>query len=371
MRTFSCSVCQQMVFFENVQCTKCGSRLGYLPEHKQLSALEPAGAPGIFVALAPAAKRACYRQCRNGVEHAACNWLILDGEPGDLCAACRLNTIIPDLDRPGALPAWQELERAKRRLVYTLHDLGLPVESRADDPAGGLAFAFKSDDPDAQERVLTGHSGGLITINIAEADDPIREQVKKDLGEVYRTLLGHFRHEVGHYYWDRLIRDTPWHGRFRALFGDESADYAEAVKRHYEQGARPDWMQDCVSAYAAMHPWENWAETFAHYLHMVDTLGTARAFGMVLSVKPVGGSAQPVVSARSLDLEDFDDLIAGWMPLTIAMNSLNRSMGMHDLYPFVLGEQVIAKLRFVHDVVANWSAAPDVIAAVLSRWSSA
>jgi len=341
MRTFSCAVCKQMVFFENVRCTQCGSALGYLPEHLLVSALQP-GEPGAHVALAPAAAGARYRMCKNGVEHAVCNWMIAEGDDGDLCRSCRLNAVIPDLETPGALAAWRKLELAKRRLLYTLDELRLPID-------GGLSFAFKSDPPG--DKVLTGHAGGLITVNIAEADDPFREKVRADLGEAYRTLLGHFRHEVGHYYWDQLIRDTLRLARFRDLFGDERADYAEAVKRHYETGARADWAEDCVSAYAAMHPWENWAETFAHHLHMVDTLGTARGFGMVLRARPVGASAQPEVSARALDLEDFDDLLAGWVPLTVALNSLNRSMGLPDLYPFVLGEKVIARLRFVHGVV--------------------
>jgi hypothetical protein len=378
MRIFTCSSCQQMVFFENFECTKCGHPLAFIPEHLLVSSLEPADAAAdgaqsstLLVALAPGLSGARYRRCRNGVEHAACNWLIPEHESDELCRACRLNTIIPDLDRPDALPAWQKLEGAKRRLIYTLLELGLPIESRAERPENGLAFAFMADGEDGKDKVLTGHADGLITINIAEADDPFREQVRKDMGEAYRTLLGHFRHEVGHYYWDRLISNSDWIEHYRALFGDERADYGEAVKRHYEQGTPPDWKLSFVSAYATMHPWEDWAETWAHYLHMVDTLGTARAYGVSLKARPVGGAAEPAVSARKLDFEDFDDLLAGWVPLTLALNGLNRSMGFADPYPFVLSEKAILKLRFVHEVVENWNAIPRSLAHVLARWPAA
>ncbi|HEX3849874.1 MAG TPA: putative zinc-binding metallopeptidase, partial [Polyangiaceae bacterium] len=240
-------------------------------------------------------------------------------------------------------------EVAKRRLVYTLLELGLPLESKEDQPQTGLAFAFKQDGLDGQ-RVLTGHCDGLVTINIREADAPSREQTRVQLGERYRTLLGHFRHESGHYYWDRLVRDSAWLEDFRVLFGDEQADYAEAVKRHYAT-PKLDWADEYVTAYATMHPWEDWAETWAHYLHMVDTLETARSYGLALRPSPIGGATSEVVSARRVHFDHFEDLIAAWVPLTVALNSLNRSMGLPDLYPFVLAERVIAKLRFVHQVV--------------------
>ena len=367
-----------MLFFENFACTNCGRALAFIPEHGIVSSLErtddtslPPGKDTTYVALASSAKGMRYRLCKNGVEHLACNWLVPESDPEELCRACRLNTIIPNLEKPEALPAWQKLERAKRRLVYTLIELGLPIESRAERPENGLAFAFMADGDNGQEKVFTGHADGLITINIAEADDPFREKVRNDMGEAYRTLLGHFRHEVGHYYWDRLIKGTRWLPRFRALFGDEQLDYAQAVQRHYDQGAPPDWQQRFVSAYATMHPWEDWAETWAHYLHMVDTLGSARAYGVSLRAKPVGGAAEPQVSARKLDFEDFDDLIAGWVPLTLALNGLNRSMGFADPYPFVLSESAVKKLRFVHEVIEHWNAIPRALDVVLSRWPEA
>jgi hypothetical protein len=378
MRIFTCSSCQQVVFFENVQCTNCGHLLGYLPDLHILSALErtddstgPLLATTELVALTPSAKGAKYRLCLNGVEHAACNWMIPAEDAHERCPACVLNSVIPNLEQPEALIAWRKLESSKRRLYYTLDELGLPIESREVRPENGLTFAFMSDGSDGKDKVLTGHADGLITININEADDPFREQVRKNMGEAYRTLLGHFRHEVGHYYWDRLINNTEWLARYRALFGDERADYAASMQRHYEQGAPPDWRLSFVSAYATMHPWEDWAETWSHYLHMVDTLGTARSYGLSLRPKPTGGVAELQVATRKLDFDDFDDLIAGWVPLTVALNSLNRSMGLFDPYPFVLSDMAISKLRFVHDVVEYWNASPKALARALARWPAA
>ncbi len=104
--------------------------------------------------------------------------------------------------------------------------------------------------------------------------------MRVQMHEPYRTLLGHFRHEVGHYYWDRLIAETRWQEGYRNLFGDERASYADALDHHYKNGAPDNWQESSVSAYATMHPWEDWAETWAHYLHMMDAVDTALGFGM-------------------------------------------------------------------------------------------
>jgi len=302
-----------------------------------------------FVAMAPEAKNGRYRLCANYVQHDVCNWAIASDSDSPFCLSCALNDVIPNLDHADAKQAWVRLETAKRRLLYSLLGLGLPIDRRSPDAEQGLAFSFKSSSPG--ESVFTGHSEGLITINIAEADDPFREKTRQEMGEPYRTLLGHFRHEIGHYYWDQLIKDRRCIEPFRTLFGDETADYAAAQKRHYEEGPPADWTHRFVSAYASMHPWEDWAETFAHYLHIVDTLETARAYGLALKPKAASGAALPDMTARRLHFDDFDDLITAWFPLTNALNSLNRSMGLADLYPFVLSESATAKLRFVHDVV--------------------
>ncbi len=358
MKLFTCGACQQIVYFENSQCTRCGHALAYLADHAVLTALEPGageeGRNGIFVALAPEAKGERYRQCGNQIDYAACNWAVPADDDHRLCRACRLNEVIPNLSDPKANEAWLKLEQSKRRLVYTLLALGLPVESRAGHP-GGLAFAFKQDLP-GEQKVMIGHEEGLITINIAEADSPFREKARLELGETYRTVLGHFRHEIGHYYWDVLIANSPLIDSFRNLFGDERASYEQAVEAHYKNGAPADWRDRFVSSYASMHPWEDWAESWAHYLHMVDTLETARSFGLALwpappAVEAKAEVAKLAIGTRRLDFDDFDDLLRAWVPLTIALNSVNRSMGLSDLYPFVLTESALRKVRFVHDVV--------------------
>ena len=352
MKIFTCSACKHVAFFENSQCIRCGHALSYLPDRGLLSAVEQEldGAPGTYVALDSTAKGTRYRLCKNYTAYAVCNWAIPEHEPHELCLACRLNEAIPDPNDPTALSSWQGLEIAKRRLVYTLLELGLPIETRQERPGSGLAFAFKSDGPDGQ-KVLTGHCDGLVTINLKEADAASREQMRLAMGERYRTLLGHFRHESGHYYWDRLIKDDPEQLQaYRALFGNEELDYAEAVKRHYES-PKQNWTDEYVSAYATMHPWEDWAETWAHYLHMIDTLETARSYGLVIQPQAVGGATTETVSAGRVRFEQFENLIGAWVPLTVALNSLNRSMGLADVYPFVLGEPVIAKLEFVHEVM--------------------
>jgi hypothetical protein len=357
VKLFACSNCQQLVFFENVSCTRCGQALAYLPDREVLSGIEPAGAavPGApgQVWRAPSADGAAYRLCRNWTDHSVCNWAVPVEDPHELCRACRLNLVIPNLEEPAAREAWARIERAKHRLVYSLLRLELPVEPKPESEAGGLGFSFLQDRAD--EKVFTGHSDGVVTINIAEADDPFREKMRVQLGETYRTVLGHLRHEVGHYYWARLVQQSAWLDRSRELFGDERADYADAMRRHYASGAPADWPARFVSAYASMHPWEDWAETFAHYLHMVDTLETARAHGVRIRPEPTGGAASraPAVSSRKVDFHDFDDLLDGFVPLTLTLNDLNRSMGLADPYPFVLSPPAIAKLRFVHELVMD------------------
>ncbi len=363
MKIFTCSACKHVAFFENVQCVRCGHALAYLPDLGILSALErvldpsaPTATP-VYVAVGADAKAARYRLCKNYSDNAVCNWALQEHDPNDYCRACLLTTTVPNLSDPDAVDSWRRLEIAKRRLVYTLIELGLPLDSKENQPETGLAFAFKQEGPDG-ERVLTGHCDGLVTINIREADAPAREQTRVRLGERYRTLLGHFRHESGHYYWDRLLKDSSSLRDFRALFGDESFDYDAAVKQHYSS-PRQNWADEFVSAYATMHPWEDWAETWAHYLHMVDTLETARSYGLVITPKAVGGATSEAVAARRVQFDNFDDLVAAWVPLTVALNSLNRSMGLPDIYPFVLADRVIEKLRFVHHVIERASVGMD------------
>ncbi|PLZ02698.1 hypothetical protein CY652_09180 [Burkholderia sp. WAC0059] len=347
MKTFHCAKCSQPVFFENVTCEHCGSLLGYVPEIGEISAFEPAG-EGLWRSLHADALDQTYRQCHNYVVENVCNWMIPADSSSALCAACSLTQVIPDLTEPGNQVLWYKLETAKRRLLYTLLMLGLPVEPQGPEPGRGMSFVFK--ESTEAEPIMTGHADGVITVNLAEADDAARERVRSELGEPYRTLLGHFRHEIGHYYFDRLVNDTGWIEPFRKLFGDERADYQAALDAHYANGSPDDWESSYISEYATMHPWEDWAETWAHYLHIFDTLDTATACGLVLA--PVDTSLPQLSDQTSVEEASFASLIGRWFPLTYALNSLNRSMGMPDAYPFTLASTIIDKLRFVHEVVA-------------------
>ena len=348
MKLFTCQHCSQVLYFENTTCEGCKRRLGYLPNAALLTALEPDGEQWATLA----SPRQQVRFCAN-VEFGVCNWLISGEEQGDFCASCRHNRTVPDLKQADNHARWRSLEAAKHRLFYSLKLLDLPLANRVDDPAHGLVFDFLAEatTPGAA-KVLTGHDNGLITLNLNEADDAHRELMRQRMGEPYRTLLGHFRHEVGHYFWDVLVRDAGQLDAFRAIFGDETADYGKALAAHYQSGPPPDWREHHISAYATTHPWEDFAEIWAHYLHIIDTLETARAFG--LKIHP------DVVDAPGLHTEldfdpygapDIDTIIAAWLPLTFAMNSLSRSMGHADLYPFILSPDAIAKLGFIHGLV--------------------
>jgi hypothetical protein len=340
-RRYACR-CGQPLFFGNTSCVACGSAIGYEPLAQQMHALPHAG----------------WQRCAN-FEAVHCNWLVPVAEAGThqgLCRACRLNRTVPDPEFADNRLLWTRIEAAKRRLVSQLLALALPLASRvSEDAERGLMFDFLRPRSGGAP-VLTGHAGGLITLDVEEADDARREQIRTALHEPYRTLLGHLRHEVGHYYWDRLVAGSAWHERFRARFGDERTDYAAALARHYAEGPAPDWAARCVSAYAGTHPWEDWAETWAHYLHMIDTLDTAFAYGLGaddvdFEVERYGPDAldDPVAPGAGR----FLGLVNGWLALTAVLNELARSMGQPDFYPFVLSRPAVAKLHFVHRVVGD------------------
>ncbi len=339
MRLFTCQTCEQILFFENDRCEKCDSALGYLPGPQTLSVV--AGENGALAAAADPGRT--YRTCANAA-HGLCNWLVGPEETGDYCLACRHNRTIADPTVPENLRRWRLAELAKHRLFYSLLALGLRPANREDDPAAGLAFDFLSD---ADGPVTTGHDNGLITLNLTEADDAERERIRKEMGEPYRTLLGHFRHEVGHYFWQVLVQDAGRLTACRAVFGDDRADYGTALKAHYANGAPADWQDNFVSAYASAHPWEDFAETWAHYLHITDTLEMAASVG--LHVRPAEDLA--ATPAEPTAHEPIETLIDHWLPVALAVNSLNRCMGQPDLYPFVLSPAVIGKLGFIHDLV--------------------
>lgn len=347
MRLFSCQNCGQVLHFENSRCVNCQAELGYLPETNVMTALEPLD--GAY--RAAAAPDRPVRYCDN-VAQQACNWLVPADGPDRLCLACRHNRTIPDLSDPTHAALWRRIEVAKHRAFYSFVRLRLPVATRAEDPQQGLAFDILADIPGAADRVMTSHADGLITIALAEADDAERARRRAAMGEPYRTLLGHFRHESGHYFWDRLVRDGGRLDDCRAVFGDEREDYAQALKRNYEQGPPPDWQDRFVSSYAASHPWEDFAETWAHYLHMVDTLEMAGALGLDIAPRADrSGELSASVAFDAYRSTDIAALMEAWVPLTVAVNSLNRSMGVPDLYPFVLAQPVVDKLAFIQSLV--------------------
>jgi hypothetical protein len=353
MKIFHCDHCGHLLFFENTACVSCGHVVAYLPDLQVVGSLERDDS-GTWRSPLPRADASGYRLCHNYEVEDVCNWAVPADDARPLCTACRVTRVIPNLDQPSHRAAWYRLEVAKRRLLFTLIELGLPVTHRVDDPERGLAFDFIADADPAGAPVLTGHANGVITINIAEADDAERERRRTALHEPYRTLLGHMRHESGHYYWDVLIAGTPHLEAFRSLFGDERADYAAALRAHYANGAPPDWPDHFVSAYATSHPWEDWAESWAQYLHMVDTTETAAACGLSLKPRrrdePAALEIPVPVSPRPAA---FQELMDSWFPLTYVLNNLNRGLGHADAYPFVLSPAAVAKLKFVDDVVGR------------------
>jgi hypothetical protein len=188
---------------------------------------------------------------------------------------------------------------------------------------------------------------------VSEADDAEREIRRTSMGETYRTLSGHFRHEIGHYYWDRLVRDKSDFDAFRAIFGDERRDYEQSLKDHYQHGAPAGWRESFITSYATSHPWEDFAETWAHYLHMVDALETARAYGINVGSQIMNNSVPLSNNFDPYRARSADDLLRAWIPLTIAINGINRSMGQPDLYPFVLSNPVMRKLQYIHQLIQS------------------
>jgi hypothetical protein len=347
LKLFVCQSCGNVVYFENRSCGRCGHRLAFLPERMTLSVIEPDGRGWRAQADGDNIRFLCVN-----AEQDACNWLTDPGTSDRFCRACRHNGTVPDLSVPKNVAAWRELEIAKHRLFYSLLRWKLPLAARSEDSVHGLIFNFLADDPFTGTNVMTGHDNGLITIALTEADDAERERRRLQMGEPYRTLLGHFRHEVGHYFWDMLVRDRGKLDACRAVFGDDSVDYGEALQRHYANGPPADWQQNFVSAYATTHPWEDFAETWAHYLHIADTLEMGSEFGM--EIHPVADRTGQLSTRVAIDpyaTDNFDAVVSAWLPFTFAINSVNRAMGLRDLYPFILSPAVIKKLCFIHNLV--------------------
>ena len=361
MRAFNCDHCGHLVFFDSVQCLHCGSTLAFLPDALTMAALALAPQDGAGLWRRRGERGGAggsgplYRMCRNHTEHQACNFAVPASDDAALCASCRQTRVLPDLSEAGNLGRWRQIEAAKRRLFYTLARLGLePAPGRA-----GPVFEFLAEWPGGPP-VLTGHHSGTITLNVAEADDDERARRRVALGEPYRTLIGHLRHESGHFYWDQLVRDGGRAEDFRRVFGDERQDYAAALSAHYAKGGNlGDWAAHHVSAYAASHPWEDWAETWAHYLHMIDLLETSASYATEVTVPGIYGPQRSrAIDPFATPAPDFDAMLQHLVPLTLLLNSLTSSLGQPDAYPFALAEQALAKLRFVHAVVRG-AAAPN------------
>ena len=333
MKLYTCTKCGNLLYFENNICLSCGSSTGFDAQQMEMKSFSA---------------NTDYRFCANAV-HGVCNWIITAADNSEYCTACQLNRTIPPLNDETNHILWTKMERAKHRLVFSLFRLHLPVIPKTETNRGlGFDFLVQSNE---REKIRTGHADGIITINLEEADDSVRVKHQKDLGEKYRTLLGHFRHEVGHYYWDLLVKGKPSLAKFRELFGNEQKDYTTALTAYYENPAS-NWNEHFISTYASSHPWEDWAETWAHYMHMMDTLETAYWFGIGIHADKLNSHSEIETEVRidPYETNDFQKIVKNWVPLTFAINSINRSMGFPDFYPFILSQNVIRKLEFIHQL---------------------
>jgi len=338
---FTCK-CGNALFFENSVCLQCGQQVGYDVRSNRMVPLSEAS--GLV-------------RCGNGKEHGVCNWVVQDGDNQTLCESCQLNRTIPDLSIPANLGAWQRMESAKRRVLYTLHRLGLRPVSKHDDPSG-VAFNILS--PTASQNVMTGHLDGVITLNLLEANDSFRESVRATFGEPYRTLVGHIQHELGHYYWDRFFRGRPVEDpllvTFRELFGDECSDYQTALLAYHTQGPPTTWSETHITSYAASHPWEDWAETWAQYLHILDGIETAEHFGWTSDRVPIPFTPFPKAEVTIPHAENdpaFVETVNRWAKIAPALNEIAASLGHPNLYPFVLSPCSVRKIHFVHFAIGK------------------
>lgn len=348
MKIFQCGHCNHAVFFENYTCENCGHLSGFRDKDRKMLTFNT-----IHEALISDRDQIEYKYCKNK-EYEVCNWLIEKNSPEVFCNACQLNRTIPDLSDIANFEKWQDLEIAKHRLIYQLQKIGLPLPSK-NKVEEGLCFDFVAQQKNSN--LMTGHANGVITILLREADTVIREKIRKKLSEPYRTLIGHLRHEVGHYFWERLVyTNLTVLKEFRAIFGDERNNYSDALQTYYKVGASDNWQESFISKYATSHPWEDWAETWAHYLHIMDMVETAYFFGVTVKpVKPIHKNKELhiKVSYDPYTLADFDVIIKTCVPLSFAVNSINRAMGVPDVYPFIITEAVIVKLKFIHRLLLS------------------
>jgi hypothetical protein len=349
MKIFECGNCGHPLFFENIRCEKCGHHCGFSVTELQLLTFRQVGAEMISDQ-----SHQRFKYCQNH-EFGVCNWVIPAAEPQEFCVACSLNRTIPNLSDHENFEKWQKLEIAKHRLVYQLARLKLPLISKESNEAQGLCFDFISRQGD--DKIMTGHANGVVTILLSEADSVHRELMRTQMSEPYRTLIGHFRHEVGHYYWDRLLATDEFGlASFRRLFGDEREDYGESLTRYYRDRAPSDWQQHHISEYSTAHPWEDWAESWAHYLHIMDMAETAFFFGVSVEPKVSSTILRGNIEVDPYEVMQFEKIFDSWMPVSAVLNSLNRSMGIPDAYPFVVSPTVINKMKFIHELIRDQQA---------------
>lgn len=339
--------------------------VGFIPDDVQLSAFTE----NRDDSLQSYTNGRFYRKCKNYSDLDICNWMVAHEDNEEYCQSCRLTRDIPNLANDHNVTLWFRMEQAKRRLLYTLLKLNLPVVDRIENPKSGMGFAFLKDEVEDEygneltikNYVTTGHASGLITVNLDEAEHSTRMKIRDKMHEQYRTLIGHLRHESGHYYWDKLVKNSDKLNECRRLFGDERIDYKQAMQSYYDNGPKDNWQNVWISAYATMHPWEDWAETWAHYLHMVDTLESASAYDVSIMEHKL---ANPLIGSDYKDdvytATSFTHLFNDWCRLTPVLNALNRSMGISDPYPFVISITALDKLRFVHELVIDTGSASNL-----------
>ena len=371
MKTFKCD-CQnhQILFFESKFCISCNQVVGIDDDFNKVEPYSFDTNNGYyFKADKPTIY---YKKCDNNTNYEICNGMVKvdinNSNSSDnnetLCFACRFNKTVPNLSIDEHIPLWKKMEEAKRRAIFTLKALALPLDNFNQNEQSGLSFDFVTDKNvkdhflsklDSKEAVFTGHDSGHITINLAEADEVARSHAKLTMGENYRTLLGHFRHELGYYYFEKLILNSQEnHELCKNYFGDDDLDYQEAMSKYYQQGVPQNWSENFISEYATMHPYEDWAETWAHYMHIIDTLETAKNFNITgsLATQEADIGMQRIQNLFSFETP-INNILDKWMNFSIILNSLNRSMGMNDAYPFVLTQSVRTKLSFVHHAIHN------------------
>lgn len=312
VRAFTCPSCDARVFFNDEVCLRCGTAIGYVSEADQ---------------FARADVDARHRCEADALSAGACNWLV-DRAYGDFCQACQLVDVSADLQPAGDTVTFRE---AIRRVTRQLQGLGIqPASSHP-------PLRFHLDRSTDEHQVTIGHEDGLVTLDLREADPVARERTRESLSEPYRTPLGHVRHESGHWHWQSAIASKSFLlERFRSLFGDERVDYSASLRQHYASDDDGSWRGEFLSNYAAAHPWEDYAESFAHVLHLLDTIETAQAEGLVQMVPT-----------------SFDELHTEWARVTVVLNELSRSMGVADPYPFAPPDAAVAKMSFIYDVLTT------------------